>query len=497
MCGIVGYISKTDKAHVGEKEHFMHHALSMDTLRGADSTGIMTLNKRFEIDTMKTLMPGDRFVHSQRYQKNWKPGWCQVGHNRAATRGTVNRENAHPFTFGAVTLVHNGTLWADGNSLPTYNKHLDVDSMQIAHALAEHGPEDAKDVLKEIDGSFALVWFDTRDESVNMARNADRPMHYGLNAAKDMLWFMSDGHMLHTIIKSMGHSNAAAKSIFVLERLKFLKWRKGELVPEVATFDPFARHYPSSQRHGGGKGSSKDTPLQQATEKWKRVMEETGSTEPRLISGSEYPKVRLGGSLRKIPEPMLEVLKKEYDLTPNALLRFKPDAAIPIDNIHHMVRGKAIHEEWGEWEVEAVLYNAKTVQVGAYMEKDWLVRPVGICQPFDPDHDVPGMMVQLVHCDWNSYYEAREKDRRAAEELDKEAADDPKVPGQEGWVIGPGHVYMDVSRISAAWDSGCISCGMELKKEELAETMFVNEGRDLLCPQCIEDYKKHPRTIQH
>jgi len=496
MCGIVGYISKTDKAHDSEKAHFMHYALSMDTLRGADSTGLMTLNKRFEISTMKTLMPGDRFVQSSRYQKNWKPGWCQVGHNRAATRGTVNRENAHPFTFGPVTLVHNGTLWGDGSSLPTYNKALDVDSMQIAHALAEHEPSEAKDVLKEVDGSYAIVWFDTRDESVNMARNNDRPMHYGLNPQRDILWFMSDGHMLHTITKSMGTSNAAAKALFVLERLKWLKWRKGELVPEVTTVDPFVRHFPSSRLPNAGK-ENKDTPLEQATEKWKRVMEETGSSEPRLISGCEYPKVRLGGSLRKIPEPMLDALEKEYDLTPNALLQFKPDTALPIDNIHHMVRGTVIHEEWGEWEVEAVLYNAKTVQVGAYMKMDWLVRPVGLCQPFDPEHEVPGVMVQLVHCDWKSYLENREKEQKAKDELEKEAADDPKVIGKEGWVIGPGHVYMDVSRISAAFDSGCISCGMVLVKEEVPEMMLVNEGRDLLCPPCIEDYKKHPRTIQH
>lgn len=497
MCGIVGYLSKTDKMHEGEKEHFMRYALSMDTLRGADSTGIMTLTKRFEVNTIKTLMPGDKFVQSPRYQKNWQPGWCQVGHNRAATRGTVNRENAHPFSFGDITLVHNGTLWADGNSLPTYNKELNVDSMQIAHALAEHAPEESKDVLADIDGSFALVWFDKRDESVNMARNADRPMHYGLNTSKEILWFMSDGHMLRTIIKSMGHSSAAPKSIFVLERLKFLKWRKGELVPEVTTLDPFARHFPSSQRQSGGSGSSKDTPLEQATEKWKRVMEETGSTEPRLISGCEYPKVRLGGSLRKIPKPMLDALKKEYDLTPNSLLQFKPLASTPYDNIHHQVRGTVIHEEWGGWEVEAILFNAKTVQIGAYMDTTWLVKPVGLTFPWDPEHEVPGLMVQLVHCDWNSYVENRDREDKANEELEKEAADDPKVIPEEGWVLGPGHVYMDVSRISAAWDCGCISCGMELRKEEIGETMLVNEGRDLLCPQCIEDYKKYPKTTQH
>lgn len=491
MCGIVGYISLKEKAYEGAKAHFMHYALSMDTLRGSDSTGIMTLSNKFDVDCMKTLMPGDKFVHSPRYAKNWKPGWCQVGHNRAATRGTVNRENCHPFSFGPITLVHNGTLWGDGSSLPTYNKDLDVDSMQIAHALAEHGVEDAAAVLADVDGSFALVWFDTRDKSVNMARNNERPMHFGLNQARDIMWFMSDGHMLHTINKSMGHTAGAAKSLYQLDRMKFLKWRKGELVPEVTTFDPFVRHYPSSQLPNTG-GGSKDTALERATEKWKRVMEETGSTAQTSDGGCEYPKVRLNGSLRKIPEPMIKSLKKEYDLTPNSLLRFKPDTSLPIDGTNHMVRGKAIHEEWGEWQVEAVLFNAKTVQVGAYMKVDWLVRPIGTAHPWDPDHDVPGMMVSLVHCDWKSYQEQRDKDRKARTE--KEAEDDPKVISV--WAIGPGHVYMESSRFTPALDSGCISCGMTIKIDEIPDTMFVNEGRDLLCPRCIEDHGKDNQT-QH
>jgi hypothetical protein len=452
----------------------------MDTLRGADSTGVMTLRKDFTVDTLKTLMPGDRFVQSPRYQKDVKPGWCQVGHNRAATKGKVNTTNAHPFIFGDVTLVHNGTLWGGGNSLPTYNDDLPVDSMQIAHALAEHTPEEATAVLKEIDGSFALVWFDKRDKSVNMARNGERPMHYGLNQDKDMLWFMSDGHMLHTIIKSMGGDKAAAKGLYVLERHKHLKWVKGELVPEVTTFDPFVRHYPTSPRRDDTGKNLKET-----VNTWQRMMEEGGNTPTKRTSGCEYPQVRLGGTMRKIPEPMVNSLLKEYDLTPNSLLQFKPKASIPIDNIHHMVRGVVVHEEWGEWEIESILYNAKTVQVGAYMDQSWLVRPVGLSFPWDKEHDVPGITCLLVHCDWKSYKENLKE---------KEAQDEGKVIPftAKGWIIGPGSVYMERRRIAGALESGCIGCGMAIPDSEIERTMLVNEGRDLLCGPCVEDLKKHP-----
>ena len=73
MCGIVGYISQNDKLYEGPKDHFMRYALALDTLRGEDSTGVMTLSKGFELKMMKSMLPGDAYVHSADYKKNYRP----------------------------------------------------------------------------------------------------------------------------------------------------------------------------------------------------------------------------------------------------------------------------------------------------------------------------------------------------------------------------------------------------------------------------------------
>lgn len=491
MCGIVGYISTKEKAYKDDKAHFMRFALALDTLRGRDSTGVMTISKKFDIDLIRTTMPGDRFVHSPKYKNSWVPGWAKVGHNRAATRGAVNLQNAHPFVDGPIVLVHNGTLWGDGCALPTFNTDLDVDSMQIAHALAQHEPGAAKEVLEAIDGSFALVWYDKRDESINMVRNAERPLSFGVNKDRDMMWFMSDAAHLQSINRSLGQRQAAATTIYQLDKHRHLKWRKGSLVPEVTEFDPFVftksnrspNYSHTSQRSGAKQKEDSGTALDKATEKWKRAMEDRGNTPTKSDNGCEV-KVRLGGTNRRVPGPMLQSLKEEYDLDPSDLIEFVPSAAVKFDNTNNMVLGKIIHRDWGDSEWSAVLYDAKTVQVNAYIDQSWLVRPIGLTQPWDDKTSCPGMLVKLVHCDWDSYAETLDEDP-------DEAADDPKVPGtDDSWIVGPGGVYQPFDRLKKPLESGCITCSMALEKDDLKDAMWVNNRQDILCSACCEDLKK-------
>jgi glucosamine--fructose-6-phosphate aminotransferase (isomerizing) len=140
MCGLVGFISKNDLLHLKVKKHFMKYALAIDTLRGEDSTGIMRLNEKGKVETKHSILPGIQYVSTNSFDKYKVDAWASFGHNRAATRGSVSRENAHPFTFGDVTLMHNGTLYGGGRSLDTYDSNLDVDSMQIALALSKSPP---------------------------------------------------------------------------------------------------------------------------------------------------------------------------------------------------------------------------------------------------------------------------------------------------------------------------------------------------------------------
>ena len=505
MCGIVGYITTKDKLYRAEKQHFLRFALALDTLRGNDSTGLMVVHGKSSPVVNKTTMPGDRWVHSKQFKDRYVDGWCAVGHNRASTVGASTLKNAHPFQDGPITLVHNGTLWGGGHGLPKYNKALEVDSAQIAHNFAEHDPEDAKSVIEEIDGSYCIVWYDERDQSLNMCRNHERPMSFTVNKDKDVMWFMSDPEHLRNINKSFqGRSTAHGNCVYKLETNKILKWKSGSLVPEVTAFSPFsyadrnkriAKVNKTSERHSSATTSSQ-TALEKATSKWKMELENrSGAHKP--TAGSDVPRVKLGGALRKVPSPMLEALKKEYDLTPHDLLQFSMDASTRYGS-DNMVWGTINYPEWGDSEWRAVVIGVKTVQINAYTTDDWVVQPVGICHPWDDNSDTPAILCTLLHCDWKGYskrVEEREKELEA-QEVGKATAPAVTTPTEDSeelettWVVGPDRELMPYGKLEPYLDRGCVSCGADLTLTELEKCIWVNNHQDILCKSCIQDFHK-------
>jgi glucosamine 6-phosphate synthetase-like amidotransferase/phosphosugar isomerase protein len=93
-----------------------------------------------------------------------------VGHNRSATKGKINAECTHPFRENHITLVHNGTLTSHKELHPNY----EVDSRAICHNIAQEGYEET---LKKLDGAFALIWFNSKEKTLNFCRNSQRPLY--------------------------------------------------------------------------------------------------------------------------------------------------------------------------------------------------------------------------------------------------------------------------------------------------------------------------------
>ena len=492
MCGIVGYISNNDKLHSDAKDHFMRYALALDTLRGEDSTGLITLNKRFTVRTMKTLMPGDKFVHSNEYLKKYRPGWAQIGHNRAATRGSVVVDNAHPFIFGPITLVHNGTLQQDGQSLPTYDHKLPVDSMQLAHALSQCEPKEAQDMLSKVHGSFALVWSDSRDESVNMARNSERPMHFTYNSARDVLWFMSDGLHLHSINKSFGNNTCRGTAIYEMDRFKIMKFHKGKMQPEVLPFAPFTKPAPAVQKGKVYAGTTKATStggsaLEKAAKRWeaqlkKRVEKATGGgTQPETdgCTPSSH-KVKIAGKLRKVPLPMQDYLWQEMRLGVEDFLQFTPEDAVELRDGTYLVKGTMLHKEWGDTPWPMTVYNVAKVQYNAYKDYDWVVNPVGMCPGHEYDQKHAAVMGVLVHCDWKNH----EKNTRESDESETEG---------DTWVQGPDGL-MPAWRLESLLHGGCVNCGADIDEDDVEECLEVNDNQNLICPDCVTEFFKNEQA---
>lgn len=209
MCGIVGFITKSGM--LKHKKYFVE-ALYSDALRGFHSTGMTLVNehtdivkthkKAFQASDFFDLKATDTMINELTNSK------VAIGHNRHATYGKIIHENAHPFTHGSITMVHNGSLRSQ-YELPDYTK-FDVDSEVICYSLSQIGVENT---ISKLNGAFALVWYDAKSKTVNMIRNSERELYIGTTKDSEDVFFASESGMLKWI---------AERNQIVLDKVELL-----------------------------------------------------------------------------------------------------------------------------------------------------------------------------------------------------------------------------------------------------------------------------------
>lgn len=195
MCGIVGVLGLLNKARVSMFEDM----LTMDATRGSDSTGVAVVNP-IGVHTVKDIVLPDVILSCADYKKakSEKP-IMMLGHNRAATKGSISFGNAHPFIHEHVVMVHNGTLDAEWR-LPKYQQ-FDTDSEAIAYNIATRGIEA---VWPVIDGAATLVWWDDNQKTLNVISNNKRPFFMQPFKKKDGLAWASERWMFLTAAQRTG-----------------------------------------------------------------------------------------------------------------------------------------------------------------------------------------------------------------------------------------------------------------------------------------------------
>ncbi len=181
MCGIVGYISANNHGFTVDERDFVSDMLYMDALRGWDATGCFYMTNKGDVQVHKEASPAPVFMSSPEWLSTrgelFGSGRWFVGHNRAATRGEKVDKNAHPFVVDNVVLVQNGTMAGSHHHLAA----VEVDSHACAHVIAEN-PDDISAALKQIDASYAFIWWDHKKETLFVIRNTERPLYIGYTA---------------------------------------------------------------------------------------------------------------------------------------------------------------------------------------------------------------------------------------------------------------------------------------------------------------------------
>lgn len=202
-----------------------------------------------------------------------------AGHNRWSTKGASNTANAHPFQHGDITLVHNGTVNAH-NFLIEGKQSFTVDSEAVCFAINEQGIEK---VIPKIDGAFALIWHDDKDDSINFIRNDERPFVIAKVKGKDAIVGASEVKMLEWIA---GRNHIPIEKPYELEEGVLLSFKstfvksavkkKLPLKPAVPTYG--GRYYGSSYSSSSRQPTYK--PYQADREKFKT---ETGLSKGDII----------------------------------------------------------------------------------------------------------------------------------------------------------------------------------------------------------------------
>lgn len=235
MCGIIGVISA--KVTTLQQDKHFKQLLIMDQVRGFDSVGVMAEKVNGNLDFYKHVYDPATFLEDKKTKAVLSTAKAMVGHNRAATRGNVTPMNAHPFSHGPITLVHNGTLT---HPLPAGASQFEVDSESIAYGLSQVEPAGAAAFLESLNGAYALCWYDSRDRSWNIARNSERPLHYMTLTTGDTMYISSERGILYACVSADITIEDPVKCIPMLPEGEIHKITTvaGKLHKEVVTFSP-------------------------------------------------------------------------------------------------------------------------------------------------------------------------------------------------------------------------------------------------------------------
>lgn len=183
MCGITAFSGKE------EALPFLLQGLAKLEYRGYDSAGVTLIDD----DKLFTLKTKGRLQNLIDCLNQETPIGCVgIGHTRWATHGVPSNLNSHPHTNNSntISLVHNGIIenyreLKDELLSKGYQFHSETDSEVVVHLLDSYYQGDMikaiKEVVKHIEGSYALCIVSTLEPDCVFVTKKDSPLVLGKN----------------------------------------------------------------------------------------------------------------------------------------------------------------------------------------------------------------------------------------------------------------------------------------------------------------------------
>lgn len=259
MCGLVGWaVQGTLKvAEESKIQRAFSKLLMFDVVRGRDSTGVARVLGDGSVEIFKKAVPSYDFLETSfgTAAVSFKEAYinAMIGHNRAATVGKVNADNAHPFQHQHITLAHNGTLTYRGN----LKNKCSTDSEEICKELAE--VEDTVSVLEKLEGAYALTWYNAADDTINFARNDERPLWIANMVDNEGVIWASEQWMLIGAVSEPFKQPLRIADPWKLDTGKWFSIPLAGGKPHVKPFRPAEKSYSTvnySANYGRRGGSS-------------------------------------------------------------------------------------------------------------------------------------------------------------------------------------------------------------------------------------------------
>lgn len=194
MCGIVGYIGKSNDSKIGL------NALKRLEYRGYDSWGTAVFNPdKKEISYFKRT--GKIADSEGEFEKVGLTGNPFIFHNRWATHGSVSEANAHPFWScdKNIFLVHNGIIEnykeLKEKLIKEGHKFLsETDTEALVHLIEKYFQgnleEATRKALKEVKGTYGIAVIAKNDPQKIVAARLSSPLLLGMG--QDEILIASD-----------------------------------------------------------------------------------------------------------------------------------------------------------------------------------------------------------------------------------------------------------------------------------------------------------------